>query len=479
VIKNILIMLLAAALAASLYRHQPLELPTVKSPELVPVKPNPEPEPKSPSKFEKLHQWLAESLQEPDFQGAALGFCLLDPQGQVVVDHHAETACIPASSLKTVTTATALEKLGPEFQIVTTLSSTAIAVDGTISGNLVIRGGGDPMLSMADLQSWAADLKNRGIHQIKGDIIGDGRLFEGSIYDDFWNWGDIGNGYGSAVSGLNLEHNRFTATFRAGATLGSATQLLGVHPAMPGVDGINETVTAAEDSGDGVMIHGGERTALLHFRGTVPLGRAQFQVQGAVPDPEAFAAHHFKEALLTEGIEVTGVALPVGQRQVTASHELLKHHSPPLKAIVTSIHATSDNHETECLFRLLGLRENLPPDVVIRQHWQMRGLNFMGLRMVDGCGLARADHIRPVDLARLQFLAARGTQGLVYQDSLLSKAGLRWKGGAMSGVRSTTGYVTSFTGQEYCFAFMVNHYRDGSAVASLRDALIQKIRELQ
>jgi D-alanyl-D-alanine carboxypeptidase/D-alanyl-D-alanine-endopeptidase (penicillin-binding protein 4) len=109
----------------------------------------------------------------------------------------------------------------------------------------------------------------------------------------------------------------------------------------------------------------------------------------------------------------------------------------------------------------------------------MRGLNFMGLRMVDGCGLARADHIRPVDLARLQFLAARGTQGLVYQDSLLSKAGLRWKGGAMSGVRSTTGYVTSFTGQEYCFAFMVNHYRDGSAVASLRDALIQKIRELQ
>ena len=477
-IKNALILLLAAALVASLYRHQMPGLASTKTPEQVPVKLIPAPEPKALSKFEKLHYWLAESLREPGLQGAALGFCLLDSKAQLLVDHHTDTALIPASSLKTVTTATALEKLGPDFQIVTTLGSTTKVIDGRISGDLVILGGGDPMLSMADLQSWAADLKKRGIHQINGDIIGDGRLFGGSIYGDFWNWGDIGNGYGSAVSGLNLEHNRFTATFRAGATLGAATQLLGVHPLMPGVDGINETLTAAENSGDGVMIHGGERTALLHFRGTVPLGQAQFQVQGAVPDPEAFAAHHFREALIAAGIEVTGSALPIGQTQVTASHELLKHYSPPLKEIVTSIHATSDNHETECLFRLLGLRENLPPDVVIRQHWQMRGLNFIGLRMVDGCGLARADHIRPVDLARLQFLAARGAQGLVYQGSLLSKEGLRWKGGAMSGVRSTTGYVTSITGQEYCFAFMVNHYRDGSAVAALRDALIQKIRQL-
>lgn len=477
-IKNTLILLLAAALAASLYRPQMTDLASTKTPEQVPEKTIPAPEPRSLTKFEKLHHWLTESLNEPGLQGAALGFCLLDPQGQVVVDFHADTALIPASSLKTVTTATALEKLGPDFQIVTTLGSTAKAVDGMISGDLVIRGGGDPMLSMADFQSWAADLKKRGIHQIKGDIIGDGSIFGGSIYADFWNWGDIGNGYSSAVSGLNLEHNRFTATFRAGATLGSPTQLLGVHPVMPGVDGINETLTAAEDSGDGVMIHGGERTALLHFRGTVPLGQAQFQVQGAVPDPEAFAAYHFREALIAAGIEVTGSALPAGQRQVTTSHELLKHLSPPLQEIVTSIHATSDNHETECLFRLLGLRESLPPDVVIRQHWQMRGLSFIGLRMVDGCGLARADHIRPVDLARLQFLAARGPHGLVYQGTLLSREGLRWKGGAMTGVRSTTGYVTNLTGQEYCFALMVNHYRDGSAAASLRDVLIQKIREL-
>jgi D-alanyl-D-alanine carboxypeptidase/D-alanyl-D-alanine-endopeptidase (penicillin-binding protein 4) len=349
---------------------------------------------------------------------------------------------------------------------------------GISKGDLIIIGGGDPMLSIADYQSWIEGLLKAGLVSVPGRVIGDGRHFQGSIFGDFWNWGDIGNGYGSPVSGLNLEHNRFTATLIAGAVEGEASELGAILPAVPGVEWNNESLTGPAGSGDGIVIHGGERTALLHFRGTVPLGSAQFQVQGAVPDPEAFAAHHFKEALIAAGIEVTGSALSVGQRQVTASHELLKHQSPRLKEIVTSIHATSDNHETECLFRLLGLREKLPPDVVIRQHWQMRGLNFTGLRMVDGCGLARADHIRPVDLARLQFLTAKGPQGLVYQSTLLSKEGLKWKGGAMSGVRSTTGYVTSLTGQEYCFAFMVNHYRDGSAAASLRDALIQKIREL-
>lgn len=57
--------------------------------------------------------------------------------------------------------------------------------------------------------------------RVQGRIIGDGSLFPGSLYDDFWNWGDIGNGYGSGVSGLNLEHNRTRVRFRAGMEAGA------------------------------------------------------------------------------------------------------------------------------------------------------------------------------------------------------------------------------------------------------------------
>jgi D-alanyl-D-alanine carboxypeptidase/D-alanyl-D-alanine-endopeptidase (penicillin-binding protein 4) len=186
------------------------------------------------------------------------------------------------------------------------------------------------------------------------------------------------------------------------------------------------------------------------------------------------------------GVQVEGEAVPVaglsskGDVPALAGDPLLVHQSPPLIEIVTSIHATSDNHETECVYRLLGVRAGKTPDAVVREHWRARGREFEGLRMEDGCGLARADFIRPLDLARLQYFAARGPQGAAYRDSLLSKddGALRWKGGAMSGVRATTGYVVGASGEEFCFALMVNHYTEANAVSELREALIAAMRRL-
>lgn len=97
--------------------------------------------------------------------------------------------------------------------------------------------------------------------------------------------------------------------------------------------------------------------------------------------------------------------------------------------------------------------------------------------MEDGCGLARADFITPHDLARLQHLAATGPQGQVYLESLLERDGLRWKGGAMSGVRSTTGQITTPGGRRLCFALMINHFTDSAAAQALRDAILRLMRD--
>jgi D-alanyl-D-alanine carboxypeptidase/D-alanyl-D-alanine-endopeptidase (penicillin-binding protein 4) len=417
---------------------------------------------------------------------AAMGFCLLDSKGNVVLDRSARTAFIPASSLKTVTTATALEMLGPDFRFETIVRATASMAQGVLSGDVIIVGGADPMLSLQDVRSWAQNLKSRGLRRIAGRIIGDGRVLPGTMYNDFWNWGDIGNGYGSGVSGLNLQHNRFEAVFDAGSSEGAPARFLKVEPEVPGVHWIHEVITGSTGSGDGVMIHGGERTGVVFLRGTVPLGAEGFAIAGAVPEPEWFAAHHLREAMKAEGIVVEGEAMSMfalrqkGEELNGASETLLTHRSPPLLEIVTSIHASSDNHETECVFRMLGVRAKKPPDVVVREHWRARGLEFEGLRMEDGCGLARADFIRPVDLAKLQYLAGRGPQGEAYKNSLRTRedGAYRWKGGAMSGVRSTTGYVVGVSGEEFCFAFIVNHYTDGEAVSEMREELMEAMRKL-
>ena len=464
--KNLAILLLASALAGLLLVHPDVFL----VPRKVELPPAEQPSPPTPNAVARL---LQEARSNPALAGAAIGFCLINSKGEVVMDENATTASIPASSFKTLTTATALEILGPEFHFTTELKSTAPTQNGVIQGDLVIVGGGDPMLKLDDLKAWALELKKRGLVRVTGGIRGDASIFGGSLYGDFWNWGDIGNGYGSGVSGLNLNHNRYIVVFRAGPAVGSPAELLGVNLEIPDAAWKNEVTTGPADSGDGVVIHGGESTTAIHLRGTVPLGAAKFQVKGAVPDPARFAAHHFRAQLMAAGIQVGGKAGAAPARNV-----MLKHESPPLLDIVKSIHATSDNHETECVFRMLGVKAGKPPAEVIREHWKARGLEFIGLRMEDGCGLARADFIRPLDLARLQFFAGTGPQGAAYKTSLLSKDGLTWKGGAMSGIRTFTGYAKSKSGEEYCYAFMVNHFTDGQAVSELSQQVMDAMMGL-
>ncbi len=468
-VKNAILLLLASAVVALLLRPcQPL-----------PVKHEAVTAPATAELPPPLLQLLRSAAQKPGLEAAAIGFCLLDEQGQVMLEHAARTAFIPASSLKTLTTATALERWGPEHRIETHLLSTTPIAAGQIAGDVILRGGGDPMLSLTNLQSWAQTLKRQGLQHIGGQIIGDGRHFRGSIFADFWGWGDIGNGYGSPVCGLNLEHNRYTAGLLPGSALGARTRLLGTDPEVPGVRWINETLTDKPESGDGVVIHAGEQSGVIFLRGTVPMGSEAFEVMGAVPDPPLFAAHHFRQILIAAGITVAGQAVAaVPDLPIPDTSLLFTHRSPSLKEIVTSIHATSDNHETECLYRLLGAEKGESPEQTIRQHWQSRGLTFQGLRLEDGCGLARADFITPHDLAKLQHLASSGVQGRVYLESLLSREGLRWKGGAMSGVRSTTGQITTRTGRKLCFALIINHFTDSRAAQALRDEILQGMADL-
>lgn len=346
-----------------------------------------------------------------------------------------------------------------------------------LQGDLILQGGGDPLLSLRDLERLAANLHSAGLRRISGRILGDGSLFTGSLYDDHWSWGDIGNGYGSPVAGLNLEHNRYQAVFAPGAEEGMPAQLVEITPEVPGITWINEVRTGAADSGDGVMIHGGERTPRLHLRGTVPLGAAQFRVSGAVPDPELFAAHHLRAALITAGIEVDGAAAVANAPPPESPIVLIENRSPALLDLIGHIHATSDNHETECLFRRLGIERGKAPEQVVREHWQGRGLEFRGLRLEDGCGLARADCIRPRDLAGLQRLAAMGPHGEAYLASLvgLRDGAIQAKGGAMSGVRSLTGRALSASGKTLFFALIINHAENGAAATALREGMLDCI----
>lgn len=455
------------------------EAPIVAVDENPAVPTTPEPEPVEPSDplVAALTEIFDEAQKNERFAGAAIGFCLLDPEGEVLYGYKEEIAQIPASSLKTLTTATALEVLGPEFRFQTRLGISAPKGENADEADLILLGGGDPMLSPEDLEKWAKGLVEAGLQSIPGRVIGDGRAVPGPLFVDFWNWGDIGNAYGSPVSGLNFAHNRYTAVLMPGEKVGDPAQLLGTMPEVPGVTWWTDVTTSEQDSGDGLSIYGGEHASVIHLRGTVPLGEP-WEARAAVPDPERFAAYHLRASLLAAGVLVHGEAVSAGELFLNGEtvpeieKELLVHPSPPLIEIVKSIHDQSDNHETECVYRALGMKAGTSGSQAIRDHWQQRGLELTGLRQVDGSGLSRADHIPPKTLARVQHFAATGPQGKTYVDSLMATGGdrIHYKAGNMSSIRSYTGLFDRGADQ-LAFALIINHYTDLGAVHDLQEAV--------
>ena len=147
--------------------------------------------------------------------------------------------------------------------------------------------------------------------------------------------------------------------------------------------------------------------------------------------------------------------------------------------MIEHLHRVSDNLEAQCLFLTMGRVRQADAATLLKSHWESRGVEFSGLRLIDGSGLARATMIRPVDLAKVNHLARRGAQGEVFRDSLKSYLGgaVRSKLGAMSGVRTEVGFLTLADGREFTFALMANGLDPALDFWPLRDRLLGELKE--
>lgn len=424
----------------------------------------------TPSRIDLAYRALAET---PEFAGAAIAFCLLDEEGEVLfASDLARTALTPASSLKTVTTAAALEILGPEFVFETKLATTAaLGEDGFVEGDIVIVGGGDPTLSREDLVEMAGAAIKAGLTGVAGRVVVDTSIFPANPVSDHWVWGDVGNGYGAGAFGLNLEHNRVAIRFEPGAEEGAPAAVSG-HGLVPaGVTWKNFVVTGPAGSGDGVVVYSEPFGRRLTLRGTVPLGESGFTVSAANPDPPACAIEIVQRALVAGGVRFSDRIGPFPDRiQAT----LATHRSGPLPAIVDHIHRVSDNLEAQSVFLTIGRVKQMEPATAIREFWESAGVQFEGLRLIDGSGLARANMIRPIDLARVVHAAKRAASGDRFYQSLSEylDGDVRAKLGGMSGVNTQAGFLRTTSGRELAFAFMANGLPpDGGIWASIRTFL--------
>ncbi len=409
--------------------------------------------PVSEGKFERIfREWSA----DPKLAGALLGFCLLDEDGKTVfASPLAETALCPASALKTVTTGAALALLGPEFRFETTLAATApLDAEGVLAGDLVLVGGGDPTLTQKDLETIAQAAVAAGLKKVSGRLLADTSIFPADPVNEHWNWGDIGNAYGVGAFGLNVDHNRLEIRFEPGPQPGAPATLLGGAPVARDTQWVNHIVTGPAGSGDQVVVFSEPYGRTITLRGSVPAGESGFTVRGANPDPPALAVEVLRAHLEEAGVVFADQPGPFSTTRTT----LATHRSAPLPEIIDHLHKVSDNLEAQCLFLMIGRKQNAEPAAAIRAYWEAAGVKFVGLRLLDGSGLARANMIRPIDLARVNLAARRGPHGQRFYESLSTYAqgNVRGKIGGMSGVKTQTGFIRTKEGGELTFALLGN-----------------------
>jgi serine-type D-Ala-D-Ala carboxypeptidase/endopeptidase (penicillin-binding protein 4) len=135
--------------------------------------------PARPGQPTPLARKLARALVVPQIGRARSGAVAVDlPTGRVVFSHNAGRAFVPASNEKLAVTYAALVALGPAFRMHTDVLGHGTQVGATWQGNLLLKGYGDPTLSVWDLRRLAAGIRGAGIRAVTGRIVGDESFFD-------------------------------------------------------------------------------------------------------------------------------------------------------------------------------------------------------------------------------------------------------------------------------------------------------------
>lgn len=390
----------------------------------------------------------------------------------------------PASCLKLVTTAGALEMLGPDYRFVTEVYYTGELVEGVLKGDLIIMPAGDPtMLSEYfenlpnPFEAITNALKEKGIRHIQGKLRVDLSRFENEVPPS-WVYEDIGNYYGAHPAGLNVYDNRIKIFLKSPDEAGRNTTLVKVEPYVNQLE-FDNRVVAANISYDNAYIFGVPGQFKRTIKGEIPKGRDEFVIKGSLPDPAMFFMEELTAHLRNESIEVPTGAISTAPLEKPAIHKLLELSSPPLADIINVVNKESHNMFAEALLKAIALQKagvwSREEGIrLLQAYWKEKGLGIAEAVIHDGSGLSRFNAVSARQLVEIldymnsspyasafrSSLSVAGESGtLEYQfKSARLKGKILGKSGSMHRVICYAGY----TENEMAFAIMCNNYRFSS-----------------
>ncbi len=417
--------------------------------------------------------------------------------GRVLYARNPEKNLRPASTLKLVVSAAALDAFGPDARFRTTVE-TAGRLDGRgrILGDVFLVGRGDPNLSSrfnpgrpaAAFEELADALRAAGVQRIEGRLVGHEGAFTGERRGADWGWEDLVWWYGAEVSALSFNDNGAELRLLPGERPGDPA-FLERSPITAYYSVVSTAVTTPAGVKAELKLERDLGTNRIRLSGTIPIGDT-WEGRPAVEDPARYAATVFGEVLRARGLLVMGEVATTSDPLPAGVRVLAAHDSPPLSEMIKVVNKESQNLHTEMLLRLLGQRAKGEGSVTAgheaaREFLARMGVPSQAWSLQDASGMSRSDLVDAHGLVELLVAMDRHAQAVVFRDSLAvmgvdgtlkdrlrgtpAEGRILGKTGTLRVGNGLAGYATGASGERLAFAILVNNHTAPSreAVAAI------------
>ncbi len=401
----------------------------------------------------------------------------------------------PASAVKTITTLAALESLGPAFTWKTELYALGTVTDGTLRGDLLLKGGGDPFLVEEQLRSMLKALQRTGIEYITGNLVLDGSYFDPSVEQEE----NLDNqGARSYNTNPNAVISNFqSVTFYFYPDPNGRNVIIHTDPQLPNlnIDNRLRQVNGAcrgYQRGISFNINQNDSTEVI-FEGRFPSGCLQYQLTREVLDAPGYTFGLFQELWQELGGDLAG-NLVLGEAPEDLE-PILIWSSSPMSDVIKSINKFSNNLMTRHLLLTLGAEILSPPATVdkgieaVKSYLELKGLGSDQLQLSNGAGLSRDTRVSTALLGDIlqsaytspympEYITSLPLNGLdgTMRNRLRGEnmtGRMHIKTGTLDEVSAIAGYVYSQSNKTYVVTGIMNHeLADRGPGVELMDALL-------
>ncbi|MGE6487147.1 D-alanyl-D-alanine carboxypeptidase/D-alanyl-D-alanine endopeptidase [Paenisporosarcina sp. NPDC076898] len=444
-------------------------------------------------------------LQDERLDGATTGVSIRKAtSGELIYDHFGETRLHPASNMKLLTGAAALETLGENYRFSTEVLTDGTVKNGMLHGDLYLKGKGDPTLLKEDFDVFAQNLAAQGIKKINGNLLGDDTWYDNVRLSQDITWTDESYYYAAQVSALTASPN---ADYDAGTVIveAHANENVGepatikVLPATDVVNIINRSKTVGADQTKKLTIEREHGSNNIIIEGTVPVGGTVTREWIAIWEPSYYALDLFKKSLEEKGIQFVGKSKITLAKAPSNAQLLTFKHSMTLKELFIPFMKLSNNGHAEVLAKEMGKvvygegswDKGLQ---VIEENSALLGLDMENIQIRDASGMSHVNLIPSNELTSLlvavqmepwyqTFLTSLPVAGVSERfvgGSLRNRmkvsptaGNVKAKTGTLTAVSALSGYVTTKDGELLTFSIMINN--DLAAVTPIEDQITTAI----